>query len=117
MTELSDAQREDRKAKLAQEDILAGGPDVKFGTLPETSLDNLVNARQADVEELAAVSQTPTTAFGKMVNVGDAGIEESRAGFYAKRNERRKSFGVGHLDALRPPPASKAAPKTRPTST
>lgn len=54
MTELSDAQREDRKAKLAQEDILAGGPDVKFGTLPETSLDNLVNARQADVEELAA---------------------------------------------------------------
>ena len=101
MTELSDAQREDRKAKLAQEDILAGGPDVKFGTLPETSLDNLVNARQADVEELAAVSQTPTTAFGKMVNVGDAGIEESRAGFYAKRNERRKSFGVGHLDALR----------------
>jgi len=36
-----------------------------------------------------------------MVNVGDAGIEESRAGFYAKRNERRKSFGVGHLDALR----------------
>lgn len=33
MTELSDAQREDRKAKLAQEDILAGGPDVKFGTL------------------------------------------------------------------------------------
>ncbi|MDY4677596.1 MAG: phage portal protein [Bifidobacterium tsurumiense] len=101
MDDVSEAEREQRKAILAQDDILVGGADVKFGTLPETVLDSLIAARQADVEELAAVSQTPTTAFGKMVNVGDAGIEESRAGFYAKRNERRKNFGVSHLDTLR----------------
>ena len=117
MTELSDAQREDRKAKLAQEDILAGGPDVKFGTLPETSLDNLVNARQADVEELAAVSQTPTTAFGKMVNVGDAGIEESRAASTRNATSAASRSASATSTRCASPPASKAAPKTRPTST
>ncbi|BAQ32082.1 phage portal protein [Bifidobacterium scardovii] len=101
MTELSDAERADRKARLSQEDILTGGEGVQFGTLPETTLSSLIEAKQADVEELAAVSQTPTTAFGKMVNVGDAGIAESRAGFYAKRDERQKSFGVSHMDVLR----------------
>ena len=77
MSNMSDSQREEQKLKIAHEDVLAGGDGVQFGTLPETSLDNLVNAKQSDVEELAAVSQTPTTAFGKMVNVGDAGIEET----------------------------------------
>ena len=101
MSMLNDQQREDRKLKLKQEDILTGGEGVQFGTLPETSLSHLIEARQADVEELAAVSQTPTTAFGKLVNVGDAGIAESRAGFYAKRDERQKSFGVSHMDVLR----------------
>lgn len=101
MSNMSDSQRDEQKLKIAHEDVLAGGEGVQFGTLPETSLDNLVNAKQSDVEELAAVSQTPTTAFGKMVNVGDAGIEESRAGFYAKRDERRETFGVSHMELLR----------------
>lgn len=101
MSELSDPEKEQKKLELRQESMLFGGEGVAFGTLPETDLDNIVNAKQSDVDELAAVSQTPATAFGKMVNVGDAGIEESRAGFYAKRNERRKTFGVSHLDTLR----------------
>lgn len=101
MGELTDQQRAEKKIQMGQDDMLAGGEGVSFGTLSETDLGNLVESKQSDVEELAAVSQTPTTAFGKMVNVGDAGIEESRAGFYAKRNERRASFGVSHLDTLR----------------
>lgn len=101
MGDLSDAERAQKKIDMGQDTLLTGGPEVKFGTLDETQLDSLIAAKQADVEELAAVSQTPTTSFGKLVNVGDAGIEESRAGFYAKRNERRKSFGVSHLDTLR----------------
>lgn len=101
MSTMNDKERADQKARLKQEDVLTGGEGVQFGTLPETTLTSLIEAKQADVEELAAVSQTPTTAFGKMVNVGDAGIEESRAGFYAKRDERQKSFGVSHMDVLR----------------
>ena len=101
MSGMSDAEREAKKLQIRQDSVLAGGPDVTFGTLPETDLQNIVAAKTSDVEELAAVSQTPTTAFGKMTNVGDAGIEESRAGFYAKRNERRRVFGISHLDTLR----------------
>ena len=101
MGNLPPEERVNKKLQMSQDDILAGGEGVSFGTLSETDLGNLVESKQSDVEELAAVSQTPTTAFGKMVNVGDAGIEESRAGFYAKRNERRASFGVSHLDTLR----------------
>ena len=101
MSMLNDQQRTDKKLQLRQDDMLTGGEGVQFGTLPETTLDSLIEARQADVEELAAVSQTPTTAFGKLVNVGDAGIAESRAGFYARRDERQKSFGVSHMDVLR----------------
>lgn len=101
MNGLSDSERAAKKLQLQHDSVLAGGDGVSFGTLPETSLDNLVASKQSDVEELAAVSQTPTTAFGKMVNVGDAGIEESRAGFYAKRDERRETFGVSHMDVLR----------------
>lgn len=101
LSELDDDAKEQRKLEMRQDSMLFGGEGVQFGTLPETDLDNIVNAKQSDVDELAAVSQTPATAFGKMVNVGDAGIEESRAGFYAKRNERRKTFGVSHLDTLR----------------
>lgn len=101
MSGLTDAEKEDKKLQIEQDSVLAGGMDVKFGSLPETDLANIVAAKTSDVEELAAVSQTPTTAFGKMTNVGDAGIEESRAGFYAKRNERRRSFGVSHMDTLR----------------
>ncbi|QSY58719.1 phage portal protein [Bifidobacterium imperatoris] len=101
MTALNDQQRSEKKLQLRQDDLLAGGEGVQFGALPETTLSSLIEAKQADVEELAAVSQTPTTAFGKMVNVGDAGIAESRAGFYAKRDERQKSFGVSHMDVLR----------------
>lgn len=97
----SSQEREKTKLKLRHDDILVGDAGVEFGTLPETSLNNLTEARTADIEELAAVSQTPTTAFGRLVNVGDAGIEESRAGFYAKRDQRRKTFGVSHLDVLR----------------
>lgn len=101
MSQLTEAERDEKKLQMEQATILTGGLDVKFGSLPETDLANIVAAKTSDVEELAAVSQTPTTAFGKMTNVGDAGIEESRAGFYAKRNERRRAFGVAHMDTLR----------------
>ena len=101
MSQMNGSEREVEKIRLSNESILVGDTEVKYGSLPATDLSNITAAKQADVEELSAVSQTPATAFGKMVNVGDAGIEESRAGFYAKRNERRKSFGVSHMDVLR----------------
>lgn len=90
-----------QKMLLRHEDILTGGENVKFGTLDETTLDPFVKAHDSDVEALAAVSQTPTTAFGKLINVSAEGLVEARAALYAKRDERMVSFGESHTQLLR----------------
>ncbi|WP_242689649.1 hypothetical protein [Bifidobacterium imperatoris] len=102
MTRLNDQQRSEKKLQLRQDDLLAGGEGVQFGALPETTLSSLIEAKQADVEELAAVSQTPTTAFGKMVNVGDAGHRRKACGLLREgaMNGRSRSV-VSHMDVLR----------------
>lgn len=97
----SDEEKTQQKMLLRQEDILVGNEGVVFDTLDETSLDPFVKAHDSDVETLAAVSQTPTTAFGKLINVSAEGLVEARAALYAKRNERQVSFGESHTQLLR----------------
>lgn len=89
------------KMRLRQSDVLTGGEGVTFGTLDETPLDPFVNAHDSDVETLAAVSQTPTTAFGKLINVSAEGLVEARAALYAKRDQRQVAFGGAHAQLLR----------------
>jgi hypothetical protein len=60
------------KMRLKIEDILiAEDPDTKFGVLPETGLQGFVEARDADIHDLAAVTQIPPYALltGKMSNL------------------------------------------------
>jgi hypothetical protein len=59
------------KMRLRQDDLLiAEDPDTKFGQLDETSLGGFIDAHQADIETLAAASQTPTHELtGKMANM------------------------------------------------
>lgn len=97
----SDQEAQKQKLLLRQGDILTGEEGVLFGTLDETSLDPFVKAHDSDVEALAAVSQTPTTAFGKLINVSAEGLVEARASLYAKRDERRVTFGDSHMRTLR----------------
>lgn len=92
---------DETKMRLRQADILTGGEGVQFGTLDETPLDPFVNAHDSDVETLAAVSQTPTTAFGKLINVSAEGLVEARASLYAKRDQRQVAFGGSHTQLLR----------------
>lgn len=92
---------ERRKKRLQQADILTGGPDVKFGTLDETSMDPFVKAHDSDVEALAATSQTPATAFGKLINVSAEGLQEARASLRAKIRDRKSAFGDGAVRWLR----------------
>jgi len=96
-----EAEAERIKMILRQQDILTGGEGVLFGTLDETSLDPFIHAHDSDVETLAATSQTPTTAFGKLINVSADGLVEARASLYAKRDERQMSFGASHVATLR----------------
>lgn len=90
-----------QKMLLRQNDILTGEEGVVFDTLDETPMDGFVKAHDSDFEALAAVSQTPVTAFGKMVNVSAEGLAEARAGLYAKRDERKVTFGQSHTQTLR----------------
>lgn len=95
-------EREKQKLKLAQDDILAGGPGVEFGTLDETSGDFFIAAKKSDVEDLAAISQTPAHALtGQLANLGADAIEEARALQDLKVGERQRSYGVSNCDLLR----------------
>lgn len=89
------------KMKLRQDDILVGGANVNFGTLDETSLKPFIDAHDSDIEALAAASQTPTTAFGKLINVSAEGLQEARASLRAKVGDRKTVFGDAHAQLLR----------------
>lgn len=99
--ETTDDEAAKRKLILRQNDILTGGEGVQFGTLPETALDPFVKAKESDLEDISAVSQTPMSALGKMVNVGNDGVSETKSGLRAKSRLRQDSFGASHVQLLR----------------
>lgn len=98
---LSDDAVAEMKLKIAQDTVLTGEGDVEFGTLDETNLAHFIAAHDSDIETLAAVSQTPATAYGKLINVSADGLVEARASLRAKVIERQKSFGAAHMRTLR----------------
>lgn len=89
------------KLKLANDDLLLGSEGTQFGTLSETALDPFQSAHDADREDLAAVSQTPLPAVGKMINVGDDGVTAAWAGLHAKSGQRKRVFGQANVDLLK----------------
>lgn len=91
----------DTKMRLRQQDVLTGGEGVEFDTLDETPLDGFVKAHDSDLEALAGVSQTPVTAYGKVINVSAEGLVELRASLRAKVHERQTAFGGSHVRTLR----------------
>jgi hypothetical protein len=98
-TELAQA-----KMRLKVDDLLiAEDPDAKFGTLPETGLQGFVEARDADIHDLAAVTQIPPYALltGKMANLSADALAAASAGLSNKIIERQHSFGEAHEQTLR----------------
>jgi hypothetical protein len=96
----SEAER--RKLQLKVEDILiADDPDTKFCTLNETPIEGFISAWRADIEALAAVTQTPTHALtGQLVNLSAEALAAARASLTQKVYERQKTEGEAHLQAL-----------------
>jgi hypothetical protein len=104
MAEPDDEEHANRKKlRLRQDDILvAEDPDTKFGTLDETPLDGFIAAHTADVESLAAVSQTPTHELtGQLANLSAEALAAARASLKQKVTERQKSIGKSHNQSLR----------------
>lgn len=94
---------DDVKIKLAIEDFLtAKDPDTKFGALPATPLDGFIKAHEADLHELAAVSQTPAfELLGEMSNLSAEALAAAKASQTAKSEECKHSFGESHEQFIR----------------
>lgn len=92
-----------KKLELRQNDLLvAEDPDTKFGTLDETPLAGFIEAHRADVEALAAVSQTPSHQLtGQMVNLSAEALAAAESGLHRKVTERKHAFGKSWDQALR----------------
>jgi hypothetical protein len=91
------------KLRLKVEDILvAEDADTKFGSLPATSLNGFIDAHEADLQTLAAVSQTPAfELLGQMANLSAEALEAARASQTAKSDERRVTLGEDHEQFIR----------------
>jgi len=91
------------KQRLRQDDILvADDPDTKFGTLDETPLDGLINAHDADVRVLAAVSQSPAhELIGQMANLSAEALAAAEASLTRRVRRTQRGVGVGHKQTLR----------------
>lgn len=91
------------KLRLAVESILvAEDPDTRFGTLDATDLAGFIAAKDADIRDLAAVSQTPPHhLLGQMANLSAEALAAAEASLMRKVDERRHSFGESHEQTLR----------------
>lgn len=99
----TDDEAEAVRLRLRQQDLLvAEDADTKFGTLDETPLTGFVESWRADVEALAAVSQTPAHQLtGQLVNLSAEALAAARASLTQKVYERQKSIGKSHAQALK----------------
>lgn len=87
-----------QKMRLRVEDILIStNKDTKFGTLDETQLEGFIRARDADIRDFAAISQTPPHyLLGSLVNLSAEALAAAEASLMRKIAERRVSFGESH---------------------
>lgn len=99
----TDAEKQATKRLLEVGDLLvSGSPDTKFGTLDATPLDGFIAAKEADVRELAAVSQTPPIdLLGEIANLSAEALEAAKDAAQQKRNEFKLSLGESHEQLLR----------------
>jgi SPP1 Gp6-like portal protein len=89
------------RIRLAQDDVLAAGANVQFGSLPETPLDGHLRAPVEDVRMLAAVSQTPPTHLtGDLSNIAAEALAAFEAAHNRKAEQRKMSFGESHEQAF-----------------
>lgn len=99
----TESQRRAAAMALRVEDLLiAENPQAKFGTLDATSLDGYISARDADIRDLAAVSQTPPhNLLGSIANLSAEALAAAEASLMRKVEERKHSFGESWERVLR----------------
>lgn len=91
------------RLRLKVEDILiAEDPDTKFGTLDETSLGGFIEAHDADVRALAALSQTPAhEMLGSMSNLSAEALAAAEASLTRRVTRVKHPLGESWEQTLR----------------
>jgi hypothetical protein len=99
----TDEEQRAASLKLRVEDLLvSSSSDTKFGTLDATPLDGYIKARDADIRDLAAVSQTPPHhLLGQMANLSAEALAAAESSLMRKVEERKHSFGESWERVLR----------------
>ena len=102
-SETEEEYRERTKLRLRAEDILiADDPDTRFGSLPASPIAPFVDAHDADVRVLAAVSQTPPHhLLGQMANLSAEALAAAESSLMRKVDERQHTFGESWEQAFR----------------
>lgn len=74
--------------------LVAEDAGARFGSLPATGMGDLTSARDADIRDLAATTQTPPHhLLGLSPNVSADGLVEAQASLMRKIEERKESYG------------------------
>lgn len=97
------AEAEKKKLQLLVDSILvAEDPDTKFGSLPASDLKGFIDAKDADIRDLAAVTQTPPHhLLGAVANLSAEALAAAEASLSRKVEERKHTFGESHEQSLR----------------
>jgi hypothetical protein len=81
--------------------IAAADPDTKFGQFADANLDQYVNALEAHIRHLAAITQTPPHyLLGSLVNLSAEALAAAESGLQRKIREKREVIGEAHEQAL-----------------
>lgn len=91
------------RLRLKVEDLLvAEDPDTKFGTLSETSLAGFIDAHDADVRALAALSQSPAHELvGQMANLSAEALAAAEASLTRRVTRVKHPLGESWEQTLR----------------
>lgn len=82
--------------------LASENPDAAFGVIPESNLRGYLDAVQADVNHLAAITQTPPHyLLGQIVNASGDALKAAEAGLVAKVARRAAHFGEGWERVIR----------------
>jgi hypothetical protein len=77
-------------------------PEGRFGSFPESTLGGYLSAVEQDVNQLAAITQTPPHyLLGQMVNLSADAIKAAEAGLVAKVRRRSLHIGEGWEEVMR----------------
>ena len=82
--------------------LMAVDPDTKFGQFAAADLRQYVEALEAHIRHLAAITQTPPHyLLGSLVNLSAEALAAAESGLQRKIREKREVLGEGYEQAMR----------------